>query len=1267
MKQLPIAMFLLFISLSLSAQLQVSGQTFLTGPILGAVTSAETPVFFAIEKGNNASQFEVRIRESVSGITHLPYELVPFCKGDSCAYIANFANLPIEKELKVFIYRNNSITAQGLTEFSIPNNNVVNDFNFLIGSCAAASSGASTRENIFPQMATEDAEFMLWLGDMVYLPYDLDTLIAYDTYMRYSTQSPKRNQLFQSFFHFGMWDDHDYSYNNATADYSDKAYTASLFKYWLPNPNYEHPGKTGGIYHSYKYRDVEFFNTDVRYYKTYNDHLGQEQLDWLKQRLLQSNATFKFIQVGTPVLERKIDDSNTETTMWQTGERAELFEFIYDNNIEGVIFLTGDLHRSHFVKYNPGCNSTYPFYEFMSSPLTSGQSGAHTVYSGVFYESNAHSYGKISVTGPAGNRSVRLEQRNVSGTVLGSFSINEDELKFSGLADDDPATALQAHYPLDNSANDISGNAYNGTFTGTNIAATADRFQSNADAMSITTGGSQLKTIDLPNQALNGLMDVTIAFWAKPTILQCGIVSAAAPTYGNEILIYYGANKQYSLWTKNNAFTTKDSFETNEWHHVVATRRGSTGLAQLYVNGVFRGEEVHPVGTMNVSSLLCLNDQDGSTGGGNLDPDQQFYGDIDDLRIYNKTLCLYQIEELYLEGIPKLTAVTSPLLCNPPVSATFEATGTTNGNYRWYHGEHTPNAINTTNSTVTLTLNESKTLWASAYTPWQSSERIPVSIEVGPKVYTDATGYSSPVDLTASFPITGNGNEETGNYNALSGSGTYLTLGRDGAANSAYGFNSFPDILTVPHQTLDKAERATVSFWLKTTDNNCGVFSAASPVYGNLILFFINTDGHAVIWMNNGYRTFRSPGINDGNWHHVAMVLDGVNALVNPYLDGVHMEVVTWGTSFKPRTFDIPPGALVFGNDQDGAGGGGYQTSQQFEGSIDEIKLYRRLLSEDEIETLAALEDVVQQPFQVNATPTSLCEDDTTRIRLSPLQPGIDYSLAAQGGSPINAASYMDADTLVFEFPVSQSVGVNLVATDPITGCSDDFTTLYPITVAGCLELEGWLQGAYEQPTGVMHDKLRQANLIPLTGNNGPLLPELLTITGTKAVVDWIEIELRDASAPATVMYSRSGLLLSDGTIIAEDGGRLMFPSNVSGSFYVMLKHRNHLPAMTDVPISLPVSGTSAYNFKVNYGYNMGLGQSQVLLPNGEYGMLLGDGDPNGVAGYDLNGADLIKWQGENGIFNNYLQGDFNLNGDVNGQDKALMLPNNGVFSTVPR
>ncbi len=1264
---LTILSFLILTFFTAYSQLSISAETFLSGPTVGAPTIATTPIFFAVDKGNESAQFTIRVIESTTGTSHTPYEISPFCSGDVCSYIASFANLPAEQNMTVRIYRNGSLVKQSLNPFKIANNNNIQDFDFLVGSCAGLGAATDAKEDIFPQMASENAEFMLWLGDMVYLPSsNLDTFVAFDTYLRYTTLSPKRNQLYQSFFHFGMWDDHDYSSNNGTADYADKKYTTRLFKTWLPSPGYEHPGSTGGIQNTFKYRDIEFFNTDVRYYKTYNDHLGDEQLDWLKQKLLQSNAAFKFIQFGTPVLDtRTVKD--TETSLWQTGERAELFDFIYTNNIEGVVFLSGDLHRSHFIKHNPGCNSTYPFYEFMSSPLSSGQSSGSVVYAGAFYEDNTRSYGKISITGPAGNRICQIENRDINGNVLASFSINENELKFSGQSDADPAAALHAHYLLANSTSDVSGNQYNGTISGTDVLYANDRYNNFEESAQINTGGSQFKTLNLPNPVLDQLLDFTISFWVKPTTTGVGLVSGSSATIGNEMLMYYHGVETFSINVKNNTLQSKDTYPPNEWYHVVATHRGGNGLSQIYVNGVFQGEEIHPTGPLSIVSLLCWNDQDGA-GGGNLSPIQQLYGNFDDLRVYDEALCLYQIEEMYEEGIPQLSAVTSPIVCNPPTTATFQATGTTNGNYRWYNDRFSPNAIpGATNATLTQTLTESKTLWVSAFTPWKETERIPVSIEVAPQILTEATGYSFPEGLTASYPIIGNGNDETGNFGALSPSGPTLTTGMDGTANGAYTIGSYPNLLTIPHQTLDKAEHASVSFWVNTTDENGGILSAASPTTGNLILIYLQSSTSMSVWMNNGYRSYRSAGLTDGNWHHLAFTFDGKEALVHAYLDGVHMEITSWGNAYCAGTFDIPSGAFVFGNDNDTPGGGGFDPNQQFEGAIDELKFYRRLLSESEIEVLAARNDVVNQPFQIDASPNFLCENDTLRLRVFPYQENINYELLDFANAPLSSTVEIEGDSLVFYLPITQNESLTIVGNDPVTGCSNTISTANNVNLVGCLELEAWLEGAYDQTTGQMYDLLRQAGLVPTNYNNKMLNPDLLNVAGSRAIVDWVTIELRDESDPSMIVFSRAGLILVDGTIVGEGGGGLSIPSNFTGDYYVAVHHRNHLPVLTDAPISLPVSGAASYNFKTNLGYIVGLGSSQKLLMPGTYGLFMGNGESNDPNGYDINGVDLIIWKTENGTFNNYLDGDFDMDGDVNGQDKSKMLPNNGIFSTVPK
>ena len=103
-------------------------------------------------------------------------------------------------------------------------------------------------------MGAENADFMLWLGDQIYLPNDnLDRKKMFDTYMFYKTESAKRANFMKHFFHFGIWDDHDYSYNNGTADFSEKEHSTELYKTFWPNSGYASQSADEGIFAVYKY------------------------------------------------------------------------------------------------------------------------------------------------------------------------------------------------------------------------------------------------------------------------------------------------------------------------------------------------------------------------------------------------------------------------------------------------------------------------------------------------------------------------------------------------------------------------------------------------------------------------------------------------------------------------------------------------------------------------------------------------------------------------------------------------------------------------------------------------------------------------------------------------------------------------------------------------------------------------------------------------------------------------------------------------------
>ena len=154
-------------------------------------------------------------------------------------------------------------------------------------------------------------------------------------------------------------------------------------------------------------------------------------MQWLKINLLLSDATFKFIVLGSQGL-----NTQTHTECWAHNfpdEQKELLDFIQKNKIKGVVFLSGDRHCTHLLKM-PRLG-TYPLYEFMcSSVLTipsywfSDELNNPQIVPGTEVEKKRN-YGKIAVTGDKGNRTCLLQDFDEYGKLLWEYKINESELR----------------------------------------------------------------------------------------------------------------------------------------------------------------------------------------------------------------------------------------------------------------------------------------------------------------------------------------------------------------------------------------------------------------------------------------------------------------------------------------------------------------------------------------------------------------------------------------------------------------------------------------------------------------------------------------------------------------------------------------------------------------------------------------------------------------------------------------------------------------------
>ncbi|MDQ3100416.1 MAG: delta-60 repeat domain-containing protein, partial [Bacteroidota bacterium] len=134
------------------------------------------------------------------------------------------------------------------------------------------------------------------------------------------------------------------------------------------------------------------------------------------------------------------------------------------------------------------------------------------------------------------------------------------------------------------------------------------------------------------------------------------------------------------------------------------------------------------------------------------------------------------------------------------------------------------------------------------------------------------------------------------------------------------------------------------------------------------------------------------------------------------------------------------------------------------------------------------------------------------------------------------------------------------------------------------LDLTMILGGAYGPTTSLMRDDLRQAGLLP---EMQPYSPEqfqaqngtgswgmgagVMDLIGEEAIVDWVWLELLDTSDQELVVATRVGLLQRNGKVTQADGHSPIDFSAGAGSYYLRVRHRNHLSVTLADPITLGV------------------------------------------------------------------------------------------------
>jgi len=218
---------------------------------------------------------------------------------------------------------------------------------------------------------------------------------------------------------------------------------------------------------------------------------------------------------------------------------------------------------------------------------------------------------------------------------------------------------LAAYYPFDGTAEDWSGNRNDGTVHG--AAPAPDRFGNPGHAFRFDGMNDYISVGDSPTLDITG--EITISVWARmeaagnplpiPQYLISRGTGIAEDAIRNTYSLYLGdpiffrsltvelSDGSVRTYTPDVPGLRLTGFDSETWHHLAATWDGA--LIRVFLDGIHvSGADTAFTGPINSLSAPLSIGKLGYGSGNN------FKGDLDDIRIYDRALSAAEIQNLFL-------------------------------------------------------------------------------------------------------------------------------------------------------------------------------------------------------------------------------------------------------------------------------------------------------------------------------------------------------------------------------------------------------------------------------------------------------------------------------------------------------------------------------------------------------------------------------------------------------------------------------------------
>ena len=306
--------------------------------------------------------------------------------------------------------------------------------------------------------------------------------------------------------------------------------------------------------------------------------------------------------------------------------------------------------------------------------------------------------------------------------------------------------------------------------------------------------------------------------------------------------------------------------------------------------------------------------------------------------------------------------------------------------------------------------------------------------------------YNSENDgVVAGYLFSGNADDLSGNGNNGIVNGAVMTADRFGNPDSAYYFDGNNDYITCPKQILPNTISSyTLSLWIKPKTLNGEevlISDRYGPKWGYKYRFtFDNSSLKYWICNDTSYSVVNSNSSSQIDiWHNVVGVFDNDTKNMSLYVDGIFQSSVhneLWNSIANPTIIGRHEGPV---------------TGSYFNGSIDDVRFYERVLTPSEISSLFDMYKISISVNPSNSGTTNPSGNINAKkggeISVSAI-PSSNYHFTGWTGDVISSDNPLLVTNVTKNMDITANFAINTYSINALAGANGSISPTGTVTVA---------------------------------------------------------------------------------------------------------------------------------------------------------------------------------------------------------------------------